>query len=75
MPTITDEVSPEVADALSRQARALDPELATAPPRGAVVMADVGDQTIVGAGAVVTTPLPDRVVAAGVPARVVKSRD
>ena len=38
----------------------------------AVVMADVGKRTIVGAGAVVTRPLPDRVVAAGVPARVVR---
>ena len=41
----------------------------------AVVMADVGRHTIVGAGAVVTRPLPDRVVAAGVPARVVRSRE
>jgi virginiamycin A acetyltransferase len=40
----------------------------------AIVMADVGDHTIVGAGAVVTAPLPPRVVAAGVPARVVKTR-
>lgn len=36
----------------------------------AVVLADVGRDTIVGAGAVVTRPLPDGVVAAGVPARV-----
>ena len=41
----------------------------------AVVLADVGCHTIVGAGAVVTHPLPDRVIAAGVPARVVKRRD
>jgi acetyltransferase-like isoleucine patch superfamily enzyme len=41
----------------------------------AVVMADVGRDVIVGAGAVVTQPLPDRVVAAGVPARIVKRRD
>ena len=41
----------------------------------AVVMADVGSNTIVGAGAVVTRPLPDRVLAAGVPARVVKRFD
>lgn len=39
---------------------------------GAVIMADVGRNTIVGAGAVVTRPLPDHVVAAGVPARVVR---
>jgi virginiamycin A acetyltransferase len=38
----------------------------------AVVMADVGKKTIVGAGAVVTRPLPDRVIAAGVPARIVR---
>lgn len=41
----------------------------------AVVLADVGRDTIVGAGAVVTSPLPDRVIAAGVPARVVRRRD
>jgi acetyltransferase-like isoleucine patch superfamily enzyme len=41
----------------------------------AIVMADVGRDSIVGAGAVVTRPVPDRVVAAGVPARVVKRRD
>jgi len=41
----------------------------------AVVLADVGRDTIVGAGAVVTRPLPDRVIAAGVPARVVRRRD
>jgi acetyltransferase-like isoleucine patch superfamily enzyme len=38
----------------------------------AVVMADVGRNTIVGAGAVVTHPLGDGVLAAGVPARVVR---
>jgi virginiamycin A acetyltransferase len=41
----------------------------------AVVLADVGRDTIVGAGAVVTQPLPDRVIAAGVPAKVVRRRD
>jgi acetyltransferase-like isoleucine patch superfamily enzyme len=41
----------------------------------AVILADVGRNTIVGAGAVVTHPLPDHVIAAGVPARVVKRRD
>jgi virginiamycin A acetyltransferase len=40
----------------------------------AVVMADVGARTIVGAGAVVTRPLPEHVVAAGIPARVVRTR-
>src|SRR5262249_18395192 len=40
----------------------------------AVVMADVGRDTVVGAGAVVVKPLPDEVIAAGVPARVVRSR-
>ena len=40
----------------------------------AVVMTDVGADTIVGAGAVVTRPLPPLVVAAGVPARVLRSR-
>ena len=40
----------------------------------AVIMADVGRHCVVGAGAVVTRPLPDYVVAAGVPARVIRSR-
>jgi len=40
----------------------------------AVVMADVGRETVVGAGAVVTKALPDRVIAAGVPARVLRHR-
>jgi acetyltransferase-like isoleucine patch superfamily enzyme len=41
---------------------------------GAVVMADVGRNAIVGAGSVVTRPIPDSVVAAGVPARVIRTR-
>jgi acetyltransferase-like isoleucine patch superfamily enzyme len=41
----------------------------------AVVMADVGAGCIVGAGAVVTRALPPRVLAAGVPARVVRHLD
>ena len=40
----------------------------------AVVLADVGRHCVIGAGAVVTKPLPDFVVAAGVPARVIRSR-
>jgi virginiamycin A acetyltransferase len=40
----------------------------------AVVLADVGRHCVIGAGAVVTTPLPDYVIAAGVPARVIRSR-
>jgi virginiamycin A acetyltransferase len=40
----------------------------------AVVLADVGAGTIVGAGSVVTKPLPDFVIAAGVPARVLRPR-
>lgn len=41
----------------------------------AIVMADVGRDTIVAAGAVVTRPLPDATVAGGVPARVLRQRD
>jgi acetyltransferase-like isoleucine patch superfamily enzyme len=40
----------------------------------AIVMADVGANSVVGAGAVVTKPLPSNVVAAGVPARVIRER-
>jgi acetyltransferase-like isoleucine patch superfamily enzyme len=38
----------------------------------AIVMADVGAGTTIGAGAVVTKPVPARVVAVGNPARVIK---
>jgi virginiamycin A acetyltransferase len=41
---------------------------------GAIVLADVGRGTVVAAGSVVTKPLPDGVIAAGVPARVLRSR-
>jgi len=42
--------------------------------QAAVVLADVGQHAIVGAGAVVTKPVADYVVAAGVPAEVIRSR-
>ena len=41
----------------------------------AIVMADVGCDTVVGAGSVVTRPLPDRALAAGAPAKVFRYRD
>ena len=41
---------------------------------GAIVMADVGKGTVVAAGAVVTKPLPDYVIAGGVPAKVIRGR-
>jgi virginiamycin A acetyltransferase len=40
----------------------------------AVVMANVGHDSVVGAGSVVTRPVPALVMAAGVPARVVRER-
>jgi virginiamycin A acetyltransferase len=41
---------------------------------GAIILAGVGKGTIVAAGSVVTNPLPDDVIAAGVPAKVIRSR-
>jgi virginiamycin A acetyltransferase len=41
----------------------------------AVVLADVGRDCVIAAGAVVTRPIPDRTIAAGVPARVLRHRD
>jgi virginiamycin A acetyltransferase len=40
----------------------------------AVVMADVGHDSVVGAGSVVTRPVPPQVVVAGSPARVIRER-
>jgi virginiamycin A acetyltransferase len=42
---------------------------------GTVVMASVGRNTIIGAGSVVTHPIPDLVVAGGIPAKVLKTRE
>ena len=41
----------------------------------AVVMADVGRHCVIGAGAVVTAPVPDYAIAVGMPARVVRFRE
>jgi acetyltransferase-like isoleucine patch superfamily enzyme len=41
---------------------------------GAIVLSDVGRHAIVAAGAVVTKPVPDYAVVAGVPAQVIKIR-
>jgi len=41
----------------------------------AIVMADVGHDAVVAAGAVVTRPIPSSTIAAGVPARVIRHRD
>jgi acetyltransferase-like isoleucine patch superfamily enzyme len=41
---------------------------------GAIVMADVGANCVIAAGSVVVRPIPDDVVAAGVPARVIRAR-
>ena len=41
----------------------------------AIVMADVGEHCVVGAGAVVTKPIPDYAIVVGNPARIVKYRN
>jgi virginiamycin A acetyltransferase len=41
----------------------------------AIVMADVGRDSVIAAGAVVTRPIPDLAIAGGVPARVLRHRD
>ncbi len=41
---------------------------------GAIILADVGKGTVVAAGSVVTKPLPENVIAAGVPAKVIRGR-
>jgi virginiamycin A acetyltransferase len=41
---------------------------------GAIVMADVGKGSIIAAGAVVTKPVPEFVIAGGVPAKVLRPR-
>jgi acetyltransferase-like isoleucine patch superfamily enzyme len=41
---------------------------------GAIVMADVGSHAVVGAGSVVTKPVPEYHVVAGNPARLIRSR-
>jgi acetyltransferase-like isoleucine patch superfamily enzyme len=40
----------------------------------AVIMANVGSNAVIGAGSVVIDPIPDSVIAAGVPARVIRTR-
>lgn len=41
----------------------------------AIVMADIGRDSVIAAGAVVTRPIPDMSIAGGVPARVLRHRD
>jgi acetyltransferase-like isoleucine patch superfamily enzyme len=41
----------------------------------AVVAADVGKHCVIGAGSVVTRPIPDYAIAVGVPAKVVRYRN
>jgi virginiamycin A acetyltransferase len=42
---------------------------------GAIIIADVGSNCVIGAGSVVTKPVPDGTVAAGSPARVIRDRN
>ena len=69
-----------------RPARRPDPRAAGVWPRitigrdtwigdRAVVLADVGSHCVIGAGSVVTRPIPDYAIAVGVPAQVVRYRN
>lgn len=40
-----------------------------------VIMADIGRDTVVASGAVVTKPMPERAIVGGVPAEVIRSRE
>jgi len=40
-----------------------------------VIMADIGRETVVASGAVVTKPMPERAIVGGVPAEVIRSRE
>ena len=40
-----------------------------------MIMADVGDHCVIGAGSVVTKPVPDYAIAVGSPAKVIRYRD
>lgn len=42
---------------------------------GSIIMADIGNQTVLGASSVVTKPLPEKTISAGVPACVIRRRD
>jgi acetyltransferase-like isoleucine patch superfamily enzyme len=42
---------------------------------GATVLADVGSHCVIGAGSLVTRPIPDYAIAVGVPAKVVRFRN
>jgi acetyltransferase-like isoleucine patch superfamily enzyme len=41
---------------------------------GAIVLADVGANSVIGAGSIVTKQIPSNVIAAGIPAKVVRER-
>ena len=42
---------------------------------GSIVMADVGDQTVIGAGSVVTKPIEAQQLAAGIPCKPIRKRE
>jgi virginiamycin A acetyltransferase len=70
----TDDVSRPIRDQESRKTLVTVGE-GTWIGSAAVVMANVGRDTVVGAGSVVTRALPPLVIAAGVPARVIRERE
>ena len=69
----TDDIAVPIRDQPGRRTR-VTIGMGTWVGSAAIVMADVGRHCVIGAGSVVTRPIPDYSVAAGSPARVIRDR-